>query len=97
MAGIVDFYYPQEKQLSSYKKELSKHIYGTNHKINIFDKIIGLIVDLGQKEETGNDTSSKIITYLQNTLLMIIIENMKRKEKNQIVTPLKETCAYRTR
>ena len=57
MAGFVDFCYLQDKQLSSYKEQLSKDISGTNHKIKRFDKIIRLIVDLVKKEEIGNDTS----------------------------------------
>ena len=69
------FFIINEKILSSYIIELIQHINSANHVIHSLYNIIKTIVNLGDNKGFINDYYSQKLMYLQDTLLMIIVEN----------------------
>ena len=53
---------------------ISQHINYSNQKIQSYDKMSKIILNLGSNQGDKNDDSSTKITHLQNKLLMIIFD-----------------------
>ena len=61
---------------------ISEHINSSNNRINYYDQIIKMIVNLGSKKFENNNNSTCQINHLQNLLLMSIVDTPEKDVSN---------------
>ena len=75
MAGFIAIFVLNYKKLSSNMAQTSQQIDYKNQETYYYDKTSKMIVNLGSKKCDKNNDSSSKITCLNNSLLLIIVDN----------------------
>ena len=82
MAGIIVFIFSNGNKLSSHMDQISEHINSSKHKIQYFEKMIKITINLGSKKGKNNKNSLPQLTRLQNYLLMSVVDTPEKDLSN---------------
>ena len=61
---------------------ISENVNYSNHKINFYDKMRKITVNLGSNTGVNNGNSSPQLTYIQNSLLTSIVDTPEKGLSN---------------
>ena len=72
------FFVLGDKTFLSHMTQISEHINSSNHKIHSYDKMIKIIVNLGNDKCENNNNSTCQLRSLQNSVLIVIVDTTEK-------------------